>query len=143
MKHQTLDQLHFVAEVKAEAIPMMKRVQRLRHWGELLARDPDRCLNALVGTEYLSSELRELARSDNSPLTVAFEDRQLRQEGLNDDTYGEARRFFELSDRQLHGIVCSCHTGTMIRASWAAARVHSIASMSNGFLAWLRDILRL
>jgi hypothetical protein len=143
MKHQTLDQLRFVAEVKAKAIPMMTRVQRLQRWEELLARDTDRCLSALVGTERLSPELREIARSDNSPLTVAFEDPRLRGEGLRDDTYGEARRFFELSDNQLHGIVCSCHTGTTIRARWAAARVRSIAKMSNGFLAWLRDTLLL
>jgi hypothetical protein len=30
----------------------------------------------------------------------------LRAAGLENDTYGEAKRFFELSDGQLHRIVC-------------------------------------
>ena len=48
-------------------------------------------------------------RGEQSPLTVAFEDPMLRVEGLRNDSYGEAKRFFELTDSQLHRIVCYCH----------------------------------
>ncbi|MDP9812634.1 hypothetical protein J2W42_005504 [Rhizobium tibeticum] len=48
------------------------------------------------------------------PIAVAYEDAVFRAEGLSDDTYGEAKRFFELSDWQLHRFVCSCHSGTTV-----------------------------
>ena len=51
MKHQTLDQLHAVAEINTTQ-PVMSRTQRLVRWAELLGREPSRLLNALVGTEY-------------------------------------------------------------------------------------------
>jgi len=38
--------------------------------------------------------------------SVAFNDPVLRVAGMKNDTYGEAKRFFELSDMQLHSIVC-------------------------------------
>lgn len=50
MKHQTLDQLHAVAEVNTQ--PVMSRTQRLVRWAELLEREPSRLLTALAGTEY-------------------------------------------------------------------------------------------
>ncbi len=37
-------------------------------------------------------------RSDHSPVSVAFSDPVLRVAGLSDDTFGEAKRFFELED---------------------------------------------
>ena len=77
-------------------------------------------------------------RHDNSPLTVALEDAIFRAQGLRDDTYGEAKRFFELTDRQLHEIVCHCHVGATIRARWAASRVRAAISARLGFFAWLR-----
>lgn len=96
MKHQTLDQLHAVADVHAEATDLVAtRSQRLERWAKLLEQNPDRRLEALTGTEYKSPEIREKMRYNDSPLTVAFEDPIFRAQGLRDDTYGEARRFFE------------------------------------------------
>ena len=66
-------------------------------------------------------------RADDSPISVAFEDAVLRAEGLSDDTYGEATRFFDLSNRELHNIVCYCHLGRTMTAETAALRVSSIA----------------
>ena len=62
-------------------------------------------------------------RSSGSPLWVAFEDPVLRAEGLTSDTYGEAKRFFELTDRQLHNIVCYCHHGVTMTAETTARHV--------------------
>ncbi|TGR74211.1 hypothetical protein EN836_33420, partial [Mesorhizobium sp. M1C.F.Ca.ET.193.01.1.1] len=66
------------------------------------------------------------------------DDPLLRAAGLRSDTYGEAKRFFELSDWQLHDVVCSCHTGATMQASWAAARVRRIIR-GNPILCWLRS----
>jgi hypothetical protein len=71
---------------------------------------------------------------------VAFNDRILRAEGLADDSYGEAKRFFELTDNQLHEIVCYCHVGASMQASRAAQGVRA-AIERRGFFAGLRKFL--
>jgi|SRR4051794_40603394 len=123
MRHQTLDQLHSVAEVHSH--PGMTRTQRLARWFELLERQPNRSLTALTGTEYRRSAERNAMRGEGSPISVAFEDPLLRDEGLKDDSYGEAKRFFELTDNQLHEIVCYCHVGMTMQSSRAALSVRA------------------
>ncbi|TPI76735.1 hypothetical protein [Mesorhizobium sp. B2-8-9] len=141
MKHQTSYELQSVAVVdRLGLIPLATRTQRIERWAELLERNPLRCLSALTGTEYVDPEVREKVRADGSPLAVAFDDPLLRAAGLQSDTYGEAKRFFELSDWQLHDVVCSCHTGATMQASWAAARVRRIVK-GNRIIAWLRSRL--
>ena len=127
MRHQTLDELQTVADVGCDPIHRpMTREQRLLRWAELLEQRTDRSLLALAGTEYQPPEVRETMRSPGSALTVAAEDPQLRSEGLKDDTYGEAKRFFEVSDRRLHDIVCYCHVGANMPASRAAQMVRGV-----------------
>lgn len=124
MKHQSLNELRNVADITTELQPpVMDRRQRLERWAELLGRDPDHSLAALHGTEYRSSIDRDAMRCEGSPLTVAFNDPVLRGQGLSNDTYGEAKRFFDVSDEQLHEIVCYCHVGDMMMASRAACCV--------------------
>jgi hypothetical protein len=127
MKHSTLDQLQQVASVQFEQPPRppMSRTERLEYWAELLESEPDRPLATLHGTEYQAPETRAAMRCAQSPISIAFNDPTLRAEGLKDDTYGEARRFFELSDWQLHEIVCHCHFGASMTAGVAARRVRS------------------
>ncbi|TIQ38395.1 MAG: hypothetical protein E5X48_00485 [Mesorhizobium sp.] len=125
MRHQTLDQLHAVAEVRA-AKPVMSRTQRLERWAELLEREPSRLLTALTGTEYRAPAERNVMRGDGSPISVALEDPVLHDEGLKGDSYGEAKRFFQLTDYQLHEIVCYCHVGDVMQASRAALSVRSV-----------------
>ncbi|MDX8451182.1 hypothetical protein RFM98_00255 [Mesorhizobium sp. VK9D] len=141
MKHQTLHELQTIADVSPSVQnAIMTRIQRIERWAELLEKQPSRCLGALTGTEYLHPRVREEARAAGSPITVAFEDPMLRASGLEGDSYGEAKRFFKLSDWQLHEIVCSCHAGGTMPASWAAARVRRTIR-GNKFLAWLRNVL--
>jgi hypothetical protein len=64
-------------------------------------------------------------RGDSSPISVAFEDPVLRATGLESDSYGEAKRFFELSDRQLHEIICYCHFGRTVNAATAARHIRA------------------
>ena len=82
-------------------------------------------------------------RRVNSPFSIAFEDPVLRAEGLGSDTYGDAKRFFELTDRQLHNIVCYCHLGASISAEATACRVRAAINGSGdvGMIAWLRETL--
>ncbi|HMM65278.1 MAG TPA: hypothetical protein PKD01_14180 [Mesorhizobium sp.] len=142
MRHQTLDELHKVAEIQIEPSQRgMDRARRLERWAELLESQPGRLLSALPGTEYYAVPQRDLLRCHGSPLSVAFDDPLLRAEGLLDDSYGEARRFFELSDGQLHNIVCHCHVGETMHASRAAACVRG-AIGGRGILASLLSLFR-
>lgn len=126
MKHQSIEQLQAFAEVHVGTpYPHMTRTQRLERWAELLECQPERRLGTLSGTEYAPIDARLAMRVAGSPITVAFEDPAFRAEGLADDSYGEAKRFFDLSDRQLHNIVCYCHFGEAVRGANAARRVRA------------------
>ncbi|MFC3204684.1 hypothetical protein [Aquamicrobium soli] len=141
MKHQTLEQLHAVAEVQPTPAPLgMTRNQRLERWSELLTRDPKRMLTTLEGTEHRPMRTRVSMRAEGSPITVAFQDDVLREEGLANDSYGEAKRFFELTDNELHEIVCSCHVGATMQASRAAHRVRG-AIRGGSVMQRLRRVL--
>jgi len=143
MKHITVAELQRVADVvPKEGCSSMSREQRLERWAELLEHEPKRELRALSGTEYQPAHIRRGIRAEGSPISVAFADARLRIEGLKDDSYGEARRFFELSDRQLHRIVCHCHHGPKIPASTAARYVRG-AMAGSGILARLRRLATL
>ncbi|MBA3449375.1 MAG: hypothetical protein H0T56_17565 [Pseudaminobacter sp.] len=127
MKHQTIDQLQAIAEIHTEPLrPAMTRAQRLERWAELLEANPLRCLGTLSGTEHQSRAVRQNMRSPGSPIAIAFEDPLLRAEGLENDTYGEAKRFFEVTDWQLHDIVCHCHVGETMSAARAARYVRAV-----------------
>jgi hypothetical protein len=137
MKHSTLDQ--FGEAVKVHSVgSLMSAQQRLERWADLLSREPQRLLNALEGTEFSSGEAQARMRCDNSPISVAFADTLLRADGLEDDSYGAARRFFGLSDEQLHDIVCYCHFGYTMHAGTVASRVHSITSTGRAIRGFRR-----
>ena len=67
-------------------------------------------------------------RSDESPITVAFEDPVLRAAGLKGDTLGDAMEFFELSEGASHRLLCSCMNGWSMEAGSTARKVHRIAN---------------
>lgn len=139
MKHQTIDQLQAVAEVKPELPRTLTRTERLERWLELLERDPARRLATLHQTEHQPPEVRDCMSSAGSPISVAFADDVLRAAGMRNDTYGEAKRFFELTDGQLHQVICYCHFGSSVSAATVAAHVRRIAAgRKPGFFAWLR-----
>jgi hypothetical protein len=104
----------------------LSRGQRLARWAEALDRCKGAPLRTLHQTEFAPRAERLLMRQDNSPLTVAYEDPILRSAGLRSDTFGEAARFFKLSDWELHAILCYCHHGEEVSASDTAARVRAI-----------------
>ena len=127
MKHQTLEKLQVIAKVDQDyPRQALSRSERLERWAQLLERNPERRLATLRETEYQSEHVRALMREDGSALSVAFLDPVLRDAGLKDDSYGEARRFFELTDGQLHEVICYCHLGETVSAATAARHVRAI-----------------
>lgn len=121
MKHHEFDQLQVLAKINQDyPHHVMPRSKRLQRWAELLEQDPHRLLSTLHETEYQPDAVRSMLRDDNSAISVAFNDPVLRASGMENDTYGEAKRFFELSDRQLHRIICYCHFGATVSAETTA-----------------------
>ncbi|AEH83167.1 hypothetical protein CN090_02000 [Sinorhizobium meliloti] len=142
MKHQAIEQLQGVAEVKQD-LPRrtLSRKERLERWAELLERDPQRRLSTLHETEYQPARVRAAMRGDGSPISVAFEDPVFRTAGMENDSYGEARRFFELNDEQLHKVICYCHFGATVSASTAARHIRAmLVEKQPGLFARLRQM---
>ncbi|CAN7666005.1 hypothetical protein LJR231_005272 [Phyllobacterium sp. LjRoot231] len=139
MKHHALEQLQIVAEVDQDyPRQTMSRGERLERWAELLEQNPDRRLATLHQTEYQLAGVRATMRGDSTPISVAFEDPVLRAAGLENDTYGEAKRFFELTDRQLHKVICYCHFGATVNAATAAHYIRAVPTQP-GMFARLRE----
>ena len=144
MKHHALEQLQIVAEVDQNyPRQSLSRSQRLERWAELLEQNPERRLSTLHQTEYQPTSQRAAMRGDGSPISVAFEDPVLRAAGLENDSYGEAKRFFELSDRQLHNVICYCHFGATVNAATAAYYIRRLLPTGShrGIFARLREML--
>jgi hypothetical protein len=126
MKYHTLDELRTVAEVEPYEARTMSWSERLDRWAELLERNPHWQLSTLNQTEFQMPDVRAAMRNDHSPFSIAFGDPVLRAAGLIDDTYGEAKRFFDLEDNQLHEIICYCHFGATVPAASAARQIRAI-----------------
>ena len=126
MKHRELDQLQYHAKIN-QHFPeqVMSREDRIRRWVELLEGQSHQVLSTLRETEFQPAAARAVMRSDNSAITVAFDDPILRASGLENDTYGAAKQFFQLSDGQLHRIVCYCHFGTTVSAAKTARYIRA------------------
>lgn len=125
MEHKTLAELERTAETTP--IPQT-RTERLQRWAAALAKLGSARLNSLLRTEYVAPEALAAVRAENSPLSVAADDPALRVAGLRNDTFGEAMRFFELSEHELHRIVCYCHYGETMSAEESAHRVRVMAA---------------
>ncbi len=131
MKLKTLEELKQVAEVRPPLTrDRMSKRQRLARWAEVLELAPQRYLRSLYETEYTSPRRLYAMRQENSPLTVAFQDPVLRAEGLESDRYGDALKFFELSDDELHHIVCYCDHGSTMSPNTVAHRVRAAAGQT-------------
>src|SRR4051794_23365579 len=128
MEYRTSKELERVAELYVEPpqVVELTPTERLERWAKLLEGHPRRHLSTLNGTEYFAASVRDELRCDDSPISVAFADPMLRAAGMKDDTYGEAKRFFSLSDRQLHAVLCYCHLGAMTTADSTARRVRAL-----------------
>lgn len=138
MEHKTLDEIRAVADIQPSwcgSRPLTK-CERLERWAEVLERQGGRRLKTLFEIEYLSRAERAVLRAADSPLSVAFGDARLRAAGLAGDTIGDAVAFFEVSEMEMHRILCFCHHGETMSADAAAARVRAAAACA----AWNRPL---
>ncbi len=141
MEHRPLSELSTVADVKIpKQAPALSKRERLDRWAELLERDPNHVLRTLDEIEWRPKVERLAMRADNSALTVAYSDPVLRSEGLLSDRFGDAVRFFEISEHDAHIVLCSCHGGEAMLAEEAARRVRGIRSPSlwGLYFGWFR-----
>jgi hypothetical protein len=138
MEHKTLDEIRDVADIQPSSLgsrPLTK-CERLERWAEVLERQGGRRLKTLFEIEYLSRAEWAAKRANDSPLSVAFGDGHLRAAGLAGDTIGDAVAFFEVSEIEMHRILCFCHHGDTMSADAAAARVRAAAVRA----AWNRPL---
>jgi len=141
MEHRPLSELNTVADVKIpKQAPVLSKSERLDRWAEHLERDPNHVLRTLDEIEWKPKAERLAMRADNSALTVAYSDPVLRSEGLLSDRFGDAVRFFEISEHDAHIVLCSCHGGEAMLAEEAARRVRGIRSPSlwGLYFGWFR-----
>ena len=117
--------------VAATVKPMTRR-QKLERWVQVLREQYCNVLLAnLRRIEYMNEQQFNAAREDNSILTAAANDPVLKEAGLQNDTVGEARRFFELTSGQLHSMTCFCLSASESTGKEAAARIERSASYNN------------
>ncbi|MGO4387923.1 hypothetical protein AB4Y85_10330 [Microvirga sp. 2YAF29] len=128
MEHKPVEALRGVAEVHEFSQGFLSRRERLERWAEVLERQPKRRLRSLGEIEFTPEDKRPELRSDESPITVAFEDPVLRAAGLRSDKLGDAVEFFDLSDRAAHRLLCSCMNGWSMEAGTTARKVHRLAN---------------
>jgi len=120
-----LDQI--AAEAEVHPVAELSRRERLERWAEALERCGTRRLRAIPDIEYGPKWEREARRIDNSPLSVAFADPELRAAGLKGDTIGDAAEFFDLSLGRIHRLACVCCHGRTIDAHAMAGELRGLA----------------
>jgi hypothetical protein len=126
MEHRTLDEIKPLAEVipfRATSSKMSRR-ERLERWATVLERYQG--VLSLGSNAYLTGST-PFCGGTGTPLTVAYQDPILREEGLTSDRLGDATAFFDLTKRQAHHLLCDCHYYGSMTAAEVAARVRSIA----------------
>ena len=127
MEYRSRDDISVVAQVLQPAALRMSRHERLIRWAVALDGMAGQPLQALRRLEFLDPRERPAVREDNSPLSVAWKDPVLQAEGLGGDTLGDAQQFFELTDDQVHYLLCDCHFHGTLTATMVAARIRSMA----------------
>ncbi|WP_274427043.1 hypothetical protein [Chelativorans sp. YIM 93263] len=109
MKHQSPQEIAAIATAyPAPEQQKMSQRERIERWAALLDAHGGP-LNALREIEYLTPADRRAYRDSNTPLTIAYEDQTLRDEGLKSDGLGDASDFFGINDSDAHRLLCDCH----------------------------------
>jgi hypothetical protein len=127
MQHKSLDEIRPVAQVIPAEAGKMSRREKLERWATVLESYEGR-VRPLLRIEYMPEQERVLLRGDETPLSVAFGDPVLREQGLASDRFGDAKTFFELTDQEAHHLLCDCHYHGTMTAAGVAARARSIAN---------------
>lgn len=129
MKYRTLEEITKLAGVEPAGAPREEetpRRARLLRLAQLLDAHNGR-IRLFSMMEYVPVKERVKLRQDESPLSIAHRDAQLREQGLGGDRLGDAIDFFQLSMREAHHIFCDCNYAGAITPAVVAARVRGLA----------------
>jgi hypothetical protein len=135
MKHQPVHEIEALAEIAQVRARTLTRRERLQRWADLLNRDPQRRLTALLRVEFRAPYERAQLRGENTPISLAAADPVLREAGLHGDTLGDAQAFFELSDAEAHYLLCDCHFVGQMDGEGVANRIQAVSTPKS---AWSR-----
>jgi hypothetical protein len=139
MEHHALDVLRQKATVLDAPLALSSKKARLLRWADLLEHEADAKAGLVHGFEFGYQRIvilkHEWCRDRCSPFHVAFADPTLRAEGFVSGTYEEAIRFFRLTNREVHYLLCDCHYVAGATFGKVARRVQRLA-----VLASLRDL---
>ncbi len=142
MKHQSLDELRDHATVSAHApepavSPHALRRARLERLALVLDKH-EGAIKPLSRIEYMPRSEWNPLRTDDSPLTIAYQDPVLREQGLASDRLGDAMSFFQLSPGETHDLLCDCHYAGAVTGPMIAARARDIANRVTLRQVWSR-----
>jgi len=138
MEHKTLSEITRVAQVVplAPESARAQRTQRLERLATVLERHPGP-IQLLSRIEHTRRRDRLVQRADNSPLTIAYCDPALREQGLASDRLGDAMGFFDLSFWEAHELFCDCHYARS-SAALVAERARGLAHKQSWGERWSR-----
>jgi hypothetical protein len=112
------------------AAPTMTRSEKLERWATLIEAYPH--LVALFDRlEHMRPIDRERAQVTGSAFSLAARDPVLKDAGLAGGTVGDVKKFFELSDDELHAFSCNCGGG--IDNFEMARRIRLLKERTQGF----------
>lgn len=139
MKHQDPEKLLSDAQALPcePAVESMSRVDRLRKWADALQAHQGH-LNALQQIEYLPFRERRAYHGPNTPLTVAYNDPDLRAAGLAGETLGDIMDFFEMTNEDAHRLLCDCHYQGTMTGGGLAYRIRDYARRVERGTLWER-----
>lgn len=139
-----MNQTLTTAEIEALAIPLpapaMTKKEKLLRFAEIIRKaytpeGRDRAFVIFHGLEYVEERRLAEYHHPHSAFTAAGMDPVLQRAGLKKDAIGgydvsalEAKRFFELSQKELHEFSCDC--GGVISNLEMADRIERIAARS-------------
>jgi len=133
VRHTTFDELKPVASVTPIPTGFYRRELRRRRLERLalLLEEHQDLIRLFSQIEYMAYSKLCSLRSDNSPLSIAFADPILRSQGLKSDEFGDAVKFFDITRREAHHLLCDCHydgawpssEAIAARARWLANRI--------------------
>ncbi|AMN42690.1 hypothetical protein [Rhodoplanes sp. Z2-YC6860] len=132
MEHKPLEQLRnqaAIVELEKRVAPSPRELRRMRlqRLAHVLAQHAGP-VTLLTRIEYLPEPDRLPLRIDNSPLEIAYRDPVLRAQGLAGDRLADGMTFFDLSQAEVHYLLCDCHYSGMITGDMIAARARSVAN---------------
>lgn len=97
-----------LAELSVPApVVTMSRAAKIERWARLVEKT-DYNFYIFHRLEYMSEGERDAQCHPGSAFAVAANDPVLKDAGLAGPTIGDAKKFFEISDQQLHAFSCDC-----------------------------------